>query len=114
MVSAATSAAGRIAVPGWVSMRNVSHLPPARIISELTKAAPALVSLVPLHSTVAMPAAAGFFLPHQRQRLPAGRHVARQQGRGQCLQRDALGAVHDRRRKIVVGEVGDEGGEVAA
>src|ERR1700736_5120332 len=36
-------------------MRNVSHLPPAKIISALTKAAPALVSLLPLHNTVAAP-----------------------------------------------------------
>src|SRR3984893_1666544 len=54
-VSAAPRAAGRIAIPGWVSMRNVSHLPPAKIISALTKAAPALVSLLPLHNTVAAP-----------------------------------------------------------
>ncbi len=44
-----------IAVPGWVSMRKVSHLPPAKIVSALTKAAPALVSLTPLHSAVATP-----------------------------------------------------------
>ena len=44
-----------IAVPGWVSMRNVSHLPPAKIVSALTKAAPALVSFAPWHSTVAAP-----------------------------------------------------------
>ena len=42
-------------MPGWVSMRKVSHLPPAKIISALTKAAPPLVSLLPLHSTVAAP-----------------------------------------------------------
>src|SRR5207253_10128208 len=54
-VSAAASAAGMIAGPGWVSMRNVSHLPPAKIVSALTKAAPALVSFAPWHSTVAAP-----------------------------------------------------------
>jgi hypothetical protein len=53
--SAAASAAGNIAVPGWVSMRNVSHLPPANTVSALTKAAPALVSFAPWHSTVAAP-----------------------------------------------------------
>ena len=42
-------------MPGWVSMRKVSHLPPAKIVSVLTKAAPALVSFAPLHSTVAAP-----------------------------------------------------------
>src|SRR5215472_12130647 len=42
-------------MPGWVNMRNVSHLPPAKIVSALTKAAPAFVSFVPLHSTVAAP-----------------------------------------------------------
>src|SRR5262249_16808179 len=46
-------------MPGWVSMRKVSHLPPAKIISALTKAAPPLVSLAPLHSTVAAPAPPG-------------------------------------------------------
>src|SRR5215472_13847796 len=55
VISAATSVAGSIAMPGWVSMRKVSHLPPANIISALTKAAPALVSLVPWHNTVAAP-----------------------------------------------------------
>ena len=44
-------------VPGWVSMRNVSHFPPARIISALAKAAPALVTLVPAASSVALFAA---------------------------------------------------------
>ena len=42
-------------MPGWVSMRKVSHLPPAKIVSALTKAAPALVSFAPWHSTVAAP-----------------------------------------------------------
>ena len=95
-------------MPGWVSMRNVSHLPPAKIISALTNAAPLLVSLLPLHSTVAMPAAAGFFLLHQRQGLSAGGHVVGNQRRAQCLQRDALGAVHDLRRQVGVSQVGDE------
>jgi hypothetical protein len=34
-------------VPGCVSMRKVSHLPPASIISALAKAAPPLVTVVP-------------------------------------------------------------------
>src|ERR1700722_12475823 len=56
VASAAARAAGMMAIPGWVSMRNVSHLPPAKIISALTKAAPALVNFSPLHSTVKRPA----------------------------------------------------------
>ena len=60
------------------------------------------------------PAAAGLFLLHQRQRLPARRHVVRDQRRGQRLQRDALGAVHDRRRQVVILEVGDKRGEFPA
>src|SRR5271155_1386102 len=36
-------------------MRKVSHLPPAKIVSVLTNAAPALVSFAPLHRTVAAP-----------------------------------------------------------
>src|SRR5712671_7590076 len=52
-VSAAMSAPGMIAVPGCVSMRKVSHLPPASIISELAKPAPAFVTLVPSTMMVA-------------------------------------------------------------
>src|SRR5215470_4476305 len=51
--STAHRAAGRMAVPGCVSMRNVSHLPPASIISELAKAAPPFVTLLPVTRTVA-------------------------------------------------------------
>ena len=46
-VSAAISALGMIAVPGCVSMRKVSHFPPANIISELAKAAPPFVTFAP-------------------------------------------------------------------
>ena len=42
-----------IAVPGCVSMRKVSHLPPASIISEFAKAAPPLVTLLPFTRMVA-------------------------------------------------------------
>ena len=42
-----------IAVPGCVSMRKVSHLPPASIISELAKPAPPFVTLVPFTRMVA-------------------------------------------------------------
>ena len=101
-------------MPGWVSMRNVSHLPPAKIISALTNAAPALVSLAPLHSTVAIPPPPCFLVLHQRQGLPAGWHVVRDQRGGQRLQRDALGAVCHGRRQVFVAKVGDERGEVAA
>ena len=52
-VSAAANAAGRMLVPGCVSMRKVSHLPPASIISELAKAAPLLVTLPPFTMMVA-------------------------------------------------------------
>src|SRR5512138_2460495 len=51
--SAAHRAAGMMAVPGCVSIRNVSHLPPASIISELAKAAPPFVTLLPVTRTVA-------------------------------------------------------------
>ena len=51
--SAATSALGMMLVPGCVSMRNVSHLPPARVISELAKAAPPFVAFVPCTRIVA-------------------------------------------------------------
>ena len=95
-------------------MRNVSHLPPAKIISALTKAAPALVSLVPLHSTVAIPPPPCLLVLHQRQGLPAGRHIVRDQGGRQRLERHALGAVCHGRRQVFVAEVGDKRGEVAA
>ena len=52
-VSAATKAPGMMLVPGWVSMRKVSHLPPAIAISELANAAPPLVTLVPSTMMVA-------------------------------------------------------------
>ena len=52
-VSAATKAPGMMLVPGWVSMRKVSHLPPAIAISELAKAAPPFVTLVPSTMMVA-------------------------------------------------------------
>ena len=40
-------------VPGWVSMRKVSHLPPAIAISALAKAAPPFVTLAPCTMMVA-------------------------------------------------------------
>ncbi len=52
-VSAATKAPGRMLVPGWVSMRKVSHLPPAIAISALAKAAPPRVTRVPSTMIVA-------------------------------------------------------------
>ena len=60
------------------------------------------------------PAAARLLVLHQRQGLPAGRHVVRDQRRGQRLQRHALGAVRHRRRQVFVAQVGDEPGEIAA
>ena len=53
VASAAAKAGGMIATPGCVSMRNVSHFPPANIISAFTKAAPALVKRSPEHKAVA-------------------------------------------------------------
>ena len=44
-----------MAVPGCVSMRKVSHFPPASIISALANAAPPLVTLVPATRMVAPP-----------------------------------------------------------
>ena len=60
------------------------------------------------------PAAARFFLQHQRQGLFARGHVVGDQCRGQCLQRDAFGAVDDRRRQVQVFEAGDKPGKLAA
>ncbi len=52
-VSAATNAPGMMLVPGCVSMRKVSHLPPAIAISELANAAPPRVTVVPSTMMVA-------------------------------------------------------------
>src|SRR6266850_667864 len=52
-VSAATKAPGMMLVPGWVSMRKVSHLPPAIAISAFANAAPPLVTLAPSTMMVA-------------------------------------------------------------
>ena len=43
-VSAATNAPGMMLVPGCVSMRKESHLPPAIAISALANAAPPFVT----------------------------------------------------------------------
>ncbi len=59
-------------------------------------------------------AAARLFLLHQRQRLLARRHVVRDEGGGERLQRHPLGAVDHGRRQIFIGEPGDKGGELAA
>ena len=72
---------GRMLQPGWVSMRKVSHLPPAKIISALTKAAPPLVSFAPSHQHGGDPAAACLLLLHQAQRLLPRRHTLRPTGR---------------------------------
>ena len=40
-------------MPGWVSIRNVSHLPPAIAISALAKAAPPFVTVAPSTMIVA-------------------------------------------------------------
>ena len=69
-VSAATSAPGMMLVPGCVSMRKVSHLPPASIISELANAAPPLVTLAPSTMMVAPLRDAGLFLGDEADRLP--------------------------------------------
>ena len=50
--SAAANAAGGTLVPGCMSMRNVSHFPPANAISELANAAPPLVTFSPLTNMV--------------------------------------------------------------
>src|ERR1700730_10924552 len=81
-VSAAPRAAGRIAIPGWVRMRNVSHLPPAKIISALTKAGPALAELPPVPQPGRCPAPAGLRFLHQRQGLPAPRRLVGDESRG--------------------------------
>ena len=60
------------------------------------------------------PAAARLFLLHQTQSLAARRHVARDQRRTQRLQGDALGAVDDLGRQVLVPEVGDKSGELSA
>ncbi len=53
VLSAATKAPGRMLVPGWVSIRKVSHLPPAIAISALANAAPPFVTLAPSTMIVA-------------------------------------------------------------
>ena len=45
--SAATNAQGGTLVPGCMSIRNVSHLPPANAISEFANAAPPFVTRAP-------------------------------------------------------------------
>jgi hypothetical protein len=59
-------------------------------------------------------AAIRLFFPHQRQRLPTGGHVMRDQRRAQRLQRDTLGAVDDLQRQFLISEVGDERRELPA
>src|SRR6266851_1790994 len=52
-LSAATNAAGMMLVPGWVSMRKVSHFPPANAISAPANPAPPFVTLAPSTMMVA-------------------------------------------------------------
>jgi hypothetical protein len=60
-------------------------------------------------------AAAGRLLfLHHRQGVAARLHAAAEQGRGQRLQGDALGAIDHLGRQLVVIEPGDEGGEFPA
>ena len=46
-----------------------------------------------------------------RQRLPRRRHPVRDERRGERLQNHPLGAIGHRRRQIVVGKPGGEGGK---
>ena len=57
-------------VPGCVSIRNVSHLPPAKAISALANAAPPLVTLGAVHHDGGAAAHAGLFLDHELHGLP--------------------------------------------
>ena len=60
------------------------------------------------------PAAAFLLFLHQRQRLPARWHVLGNERRAQRLQRDALGAVNDLQRQVLVAEISDKGCELSA
>ena len=85
-VSAATKAPGMMLVPGWVSMRKVSHLPPAIAISALAKAAPPFVTRVPSTMMVAPAVHTRFFLGDElhglRRRPVTASRGARTRGRG--------------------------------
>ena len=71
--SAATKAPGTMLVPGWVSMRKESSLPPAIAISALAKAAPPFVTLVPCTMMVAPWRTPSFFFGDELHGLLAAR-----------------------------------------
>ncbi len=99
--SAAASAAGMIAVPGCVSIRKVSHLPPASIISEFANAAPPLVTRLPLTRIVAplrTPSSSPVTNAH---RFAARRHPGPDERRRKVLKRQSLDAIDNGGRKIV-------------
>jgi hypothetical protein len=60
-------------VPGWVSMRKVSHLPPAYAISALANAAPPFVTRVPFTMMVAPALHTGLFFDDELHGLGAVR-----------------------------------------
>src|SRR5881392_1507463 len=112
-VSAAMKAPGRMLVPGWVSIRNVSHLPPAIAISALAKAAPPFVTLVPSTMIVApLRTPASSSVTSFTACWPPGQRP--QQHRREALQRQALGTIDDRRRQVFVPQAGDPLRELAA
>ena len=113
-VSAAASAAGRMLVPGCVSMRKVSHFPPASIISELAKAAPLLVTLAPFTMMVVPLSDPCFLFGDEADGLPAaGRLGAEQCGR-HAVKRQSLGAVDHGRRQVFEAQRGDPPRELPA
>ena len=100
-ISAATSAAGMIAVPGCVSIRKVSHLPPASIISEFANAAPPLVTLASAHQDGGAASHALFFAGDEPHRFAARRHPGPDERRREVLKRQSLDAIDNGGRKIV-------------
>ena len=94
-------------VPGCVSMRKVSHLPPASIISELANAAPPLVTLPPFTMMVApLRTPASSSVMKLIACCPAGQLRAEQRRR-QTVQRQPLRAVDHGGRQILVPQRGD-------
>ena len=106
-LSAATKAPGMMLVPGWVSMRKVSHLPPANAISALANAAPPFVTRVPFTMMVAplrTPASSSMM---SFTACCAVRRPRAEEHRREAVERDALGAIDHGGREIFVAQTDD-------
>src|ERR1700682_2543129 len=102
-VSAATRAAGTMLVPGCVSMRKVSHFPPASIISELANSAPPVSLVGPAHHDGGAVADTSFF-GDELHGLPASRQLrAKEHGR-EGVKTEPLGAVNRRGRQVFIAQ----------